>query len=332
MHNNGIVVFGEDTDFGKPKKDLSGGATPTTLNDKSSEVIEEDNSDYDEYDGEFSIEPPQNTNGSSEDYDDYYDEDDFNIEPLAPQQVVASDEDLAMFEASIPLAVRRPVNINYADLIAQSEQVYATNSVISSEDVVFNNTNTNDKDTDNLEESSEDDSLEVEVEIEVEDNDDSLEVGVEIELEEATEEAIEIEEPQVSSNQSELVYDSEDSLYNETKYKSDNIIRDYEEDNAYHYPLIYLSGEGVEQYRIQALGGMLDNRSFIDTDEILYNVYIELPDGVIFVGKLLSRNLRILLNNRTFDVFDKKVYLDEDTKYEGDMLYALSEISPTILD
>lgn len=325
MHNNGIVVFGEDTDFGKPKKDLSGGVLPTTPNTNSSEIIKEDNSDYDEYDGEFSIEPPQDTNVNSEDCDDYYD-DDFNIEPLAPQQVVASEEDLAMFEASIPVAVRRPVNINYADLIAQSEQVYATNSVISSENVVFNNTN--DKDTDNLKDLSEDDLLEVEVGIEVEANDDSLWM----EVKEATEEATEVEEPQVTSNQSELVYDSEDSLYNETKYKSDNIIRDYEEDNVYHYPLIYLSGEGVEQYRIQALGGMLDNRSFIDTDEIHYNVYIELPDGVIFVGKLLSRNLRILLNNRTFDVFDKKVYLDEDTKYEGDMLYALSEISQTILD
>lgn len=129
----------------------------------------------------------------------------------------------------------------------------------------------------------------------------------------------------------EILYKSEDTKYNENKYRSDNIIRDYEEDNKYNYPLLYLTSEKVELFRVQALTGMLDKRSFIDTDELYYHVYVEVDGSVVYLGKLLSKLLRTILNNQTFNTFNKKVFLNKDTSYEGDMLYALSEIDISLL-
>jgi hypothetical protein len=130
----------------------------------------------------------------------------------------------------------------------------------------------------------------------------------------------------------ELTYKAEDSYFNDPKYRSDNIIRDYEEDNKYHYPLLYLSGESIEMYKVQALQGMLDKSATTEEGIIYYNVYIELPTGVVAAGRLVSGALKTLLNNRTFDSLEKRVYFDENTKFEGDMLYALCQISSSALN
>lgn len=130
-------------------------------------------------------------------------------------------------------------------------------------------------------------------------------------------------ENSVDVSYTDLIYDTEDSRYNENKYRSDNIIRDYEEDNKYEYPLIYLVCNSIEEFKVKALQGMIEKRTFIEDADTLYHTYVEVNDAIVYIGRMERKKLRVLLDNPIFSDFNKRVYLDEDTKYEGDLLYAL---------
>lgn len=117
-------------------------------------------------------------------------------------------------------------------------------------------------------------------------------------------------------------YISEESKYVDNEYTTDNTVRLYKEDNKLNYPLIMLSSDAVELFRFEALKGMLKKSNFIGVEEG-YNVYMQVKDQIVGVGILSNKFLKAVLTNRVFNSFTKKVYLDKETSFEGDMLYAL---------
>ena len=223
------------------------------------------------------------------------------------------------------------VTDNKVDEIAENDSTYSSEDDYVADSLAFLGLDGVDEDDDDydlfgfedLDDDSEEDILSESI---IDENDNTNETDIAVDSESNITDSI------IDSDiDGEILYKSEDTKYNENKYHSDNIIRDYEEDNKYNYPLLYLTGEKIELFRVQALTGMLDKRSFIDTDELYYHVYVDVDGSVVYLGKLLSKLLRTVLNNQTFSTFNKKVYLNKDTSYEGDLLYALSELDISLL-
>lgn len=127
------------------------------------------------------------------------------------------------------------------------------------------------------------------------------------------------------SDASGVTFDTQDSKYTETRYRHDDIIRPFDEANKLNYPLLLMSCETIERFRVEVLKGMLKNSTFIENNEAL-NVYLEISGQKVGIGIVTGDMLRELLNNPTFRTFEKKIYLDNKTCYEGDMLYAFCTV------
>lgn len=120
----------------------------------------------------------------------------------------------------------------------------------------------------------------------------------------------------------ELTFDTVDTANSNNGFKSGDVVKMYKEDTKLEYPCIVLECEKLEIFRVEAMKGVLGNRSLMQ-DEGLYHVYVSIQGQVVEIGVLPSTKLKFLLGNKIFDVFDKRVHLDKDTTVIGDMLYAL---------
>ena len=121
----------------------------------------------------------------------------------------------------------------------------------------------------------------------------------------------------------ELSYNSAESKYTDKKFKTDNVEKAYDEDNKLNYPLLMLYSDKVELFRLEALKGMLKKPTFLKEGNSGFHVYMNIQDQIVGVGILPWEKLKVILSNKTFSVFDKKVYLDENSVYQDELLYAL---------
>lgn len=116
-------------------------------------------------------------------------------------------------------------------------------------------------------------------------------------------------------------FEVEETVVLDDKFKSDNVIKRYNEDNKLDFPLLLLSSDSMELFRIKTLKSMLEEESLLVSG--LYNVYVFFQGSMLKVGMLSSEKLRVVLNTPVFKPFRKQVMLDESTLIEGDLLHAL---------
>lgn len=117
-------------------------------------------------------------------------------------------------------------------------------------------------------------------------------------------------------------FDTQDSQFHETKYRRDNMIRDYEESNKIPYPHLLLTCTKLDRYKILTLKGMLTSPTSSLKSEGMLDVLMRTASGLNHIGRVSNITLKTILGNKIFDDFNKKIYIDKDTFYEGDMLYA----------
>lgn len=116
-------------------------------------------------------------------------------------------------------------------------------------------------------------------------------------------------------------FEVEDTVVLDDKFRSDNMIKRYYEDNKLDFPLLLLSSDSMELFRIKTLKSMLEEESLLVSG--LYNVYVFFQGNMLKVGMLSNEKLRVVLNTPVFKPFRKQVMLDEETLIEGDLLHAL---------
>lgn len=109
-------------------------------------------------------------------------------------------------------------------------------------------------------------------------------------------------------------------------HKPGEVVKGYKEEQGLEYPCLMLFCDQLEVFRAKALKSILDNKGLIAQDN-LYTVYINLKNQVVKVGAISSDKLKMILGNKVFSPFGKKVYLDKDHVIEGVMLYALCTAS-----
>lgn len=123
------------------------------------------------------------------------------------------------------------------------------------------------------------------------------------------------------TNENNKYFEVEETKVVDDKFRSDNVIKRYNEDNKLDFPLILLSSDSMELFRIKTLKSMLEEESLLSTD--LYNVYVFFQGSMLKIGKLSNDKLRVVLTTPVFKTFRKQVMLDENTLIEGDLLHAL---------
>lgn len=119
-----------------------------------------------------------------------------------------------------------------------------------------------------------------------------------------------------------LTFDTVDIAKDNSDFKRGDVVKMYKEDTKLQYPCIMLGCENLEMFRVEAMKGILGSKSVL-IDGNNYAVYINMQGQIVQIGVLPNTRLKLVLSNRVFDVFDKKVHLDENTTVSGDMLYAL---------
>jgi hypothetical protein len=121
---------------------------------------------------------------------------------------------------------------------------------------------------------------------------------------------------------SEVSFNTVESAHEPTGFIRGDVVKMYKEGTKLTYPCVMLSCKTLEMFRVDALRGILGNRSLLQ-DDSLYTIYVNMEGQVVEIGVLPNTRLKFLLGNKVFQVFEKRVHLDDQQTVEGDMLYAL---------
>lgn len=124
----------------------------------------------------------------------------------------------------------------------------------------------------------------------------------------------------------ELYFDTTDIANTNEDFKRGDVVKMYKESTKLDYPCLILSCEQLEVFRVEAIKGILASRSLTNNGNQVYNVYIHMQGQMVKIGLLPNNRLRFVLSNHVFDVFDKKIHLDDATTVTGDMLFALCTV------
>lgn len=101
----------------------------------------------------------------------------------------------------------------------------------------------------------------------------------------------------------------------------------YKIGQQHEYPYILISIKGVENksefniflkesgYIIKTLKGMVGKDGFMS--------YLKTPMGDLKLGHLMQSDIALLLNNEIFKDFDICAYLNNNTKIDGNLIYAI---------
>ena len=101
----------------------------------------------------------------------------------------------------------------------------------------------------------------------------------------------------------------------------------YKIGQQHEYPYILISVKGVENksefnvflkesgYIIKTLKGMVGKEGFMS--------YLKTPMGDLKLGHLMQSDIALLLNNEIFKDFDICAYLNNNTKIDGNLIYAI---------
>lgn len=122
------------------------------------------------------------------------------------------------------------------------------------------------------------------------------------------------------------VFDTTDSQYNPPEVVTGGAIRNYGLTRSLFYPrLVLYSDTGVTQYRIATLLGALDKLGVVPEPELTDNrfyVYLETPEGSLCLGTLPGDRLRFVLRSAVYREFSKVLWLSEDRKVEGELIFS----------
>lgn len=99
-------------------------------------------------------------------------------------------------------------------------------------------------------------------------------------------------------------------------------IKTQKEQEGVDYPCLWLKAEKLTDYKATALKALLSNGVF-EEDAIIYPVYLEINKQKLYLGNIDSRILKELLLKDVFDVFEKTIYINENEKITGDLMYAM---------
>lgn len=113
-----------------------------------------------------------------------------------------------------------------------------------------------------------------------------------------------------------------DNANPDSGFTKGDVVRLYKNADQLSYPCIVLSCETVENFRVEALRGVLGSRSMLEQTDS-YFVYIHFQNTLVQIGQMPATKIKPLLDNKVFDVFKKRIHMDENSCVEGDMLYAL---------
>lgn len=120
-------------------------------------------------------------------------------------------------------------------------------------------------------------------------------------------------------------FKTEESFATST-FKRADTVKMYKEDTQIEYPCLVLTCDKLEQFRVSALKGVMNNKSLIVKDGT-FSVYVALSGQHVKIGEMDDTRLKFILGNKVFDVFAKRFYRTKDVIFEGEMLYALCKTS-----
>lgn len=128
------------------------------------------------------------------------------------------------------------------------------------------------------------------------------------------------EEKVGTNSHSDVIFET-DPEAEEGEYEG-GIVNTTKRSSDIEYPFLFLETTVLAQHKLIALKSMLRN-SVIDPNVTTYNVYLKYDKQVLKVGVTTSFALRAILKSEVFKDFTKYIKLNEETRIEGDMLYAL---------
>lgn len=117
-------------------------------------------------------------------------------------------------------------------------------------------------------------------------------------------------------------FETTEMSYKDKSFKPNDTVKMYTESKSIVYPAILLTAEELQMYRVKAMKGVVLQKP-TNATSIFYSVYIVAQDQAIKIGVIEDKDIGSVLKSAIFKPFGKKVYLDESTCLEGDMLFAL---------
>ena len=128
------------------------------------------------------------------------------------------------------------------------------------------------------------------------------------------------------SNQQEQYFETVEDR-KEADFKRGDVVRMYKEGNHLEYPCLIMSYQNLESFRVDALKAIVRPKGADNSTPDGYTVYIHLQNQLVDIGMVTTKRLRHLLDEESFKVFTKEIYLDAQSEsIEGEMLYALCAI------
>lgn len=116
------------------------------------------------------------------------------------------------------------------------------------------------------------------------------------------------------------IFITEENGLQDKSFVAGDIVRMYKEGTDISYPCVILECEKLEMFRVQMIKGVVETANLLSSSA--YTIYIGLEGKLIATGVLPANKLRVLMGT-AFDSFTRKVFLDENTMIEGDLIYAL---------
>lgn len=123
------------------------------------------------------------------------------------------------------------------------------------------------------------------------------------------------------------VFEVKEKEYERSLQADDGDIKNYQLTEKTYYPSIFFSvpmGD-ISFYQMIALKNAIEETKF-NMDELpedYYGVYVLHEGDKALLGMIKSDRMRRILENEIYKGFDKVIYLSENEKIEGDMMYAL---------
>lgn len=111
------------------------------------------------------------------------------------------------------------------------------------------------------------------------------------------------------------VYDSSENEVAEGNFGG--IVHKYKEVKGLEFPLVKLDCTKMEKYKVEVIKALI---SFDCAEPV--TVYLSLHGQMMRVGVIDRSKLRILLTSDVLNGIDKTIYLSEEERLEGDMMFA----------
>ena len=133
----------------------------------------------------------------------------------------------------------------------------------------------------------------------------------------------EVKEVASSVSEDSIVFDVDDDVIVDKADTSNDLTVITKKDVNLEYPLLFLEASDIPKYKITALQSMLVTTSYELFNTQMYNVYLSCMGNILKIGTTTNYALKAIFTSEVFNNFKKYVKLDENTKIEGNLLFAL---------